>query len=83
MKKAIKKKSYFKEVTEECGCGDKRCGKLYIQFAGRNMIEINFIPYRCKKVKFGVVLKDRQLDKFRKLVADQEKFDKNFKIKKR
>jgi len=78
-----KSKGFFKEMTIPCGCGDNRCGKLYIQFCERNVIEINFIPYRHKKVKEGVVISNKILDKFRKIIVEQAEYDKTFEIKNR
>lgn len=66
-------KTYFRKMTVGCGCRDKQCGKLYIQFVGNNLVEFNFIPYKCKKVKFGVVVSDKDLDKFRKIIFEQSK----------
>jgi hypothetical protein len=61
-----------------CSCGDNQCGKLSIHFFGRNVIEIGFIPYRHKKIKNGVVISDKQLDIFRRIVAAQREYDENF-----
>lgn len=79
MKKPKKSKMYFKEMEIACSCGSKDCGKLYIQFVSRNLIEVNFIPKGCKKVKAGVCISDKDLKKFRKLVIHQKEYDENFK----
>lgn len=58
----------IKELTLSCGCYDKRCGKLLILKMSNKNIEINFIPYRHKKAKEGVIIKDRDYDKFIKFL---------------
>jgi hypothetical protein len=72
-------KTWEKYYEVPCGCGDKQCGKLSLHFCGRNVLDIGFIPYRHKKVKFGVVLSNKELDIFRRVVAHQRDHDENFK----
>ena len=51
-----------KSKTFNCGCGSPYCGKVkFIKYD--KILDVGFIPYKCKKVKYGVIIRDNNLFK--------------------
>lgn len=57
---------FEKTLILGCGCLHPMCGKIQFaleEIAGEKILDIGLIPYRCKKVKGGMVIRGKDFEK--------------------
>ena len=60
-----------KYIDFKCSCGDTRCGKVRVcrmDTKIETIVDIGFIPHRCKNPKSGIVIREKEIKKLLELI---------------